>query len=360
MGELVEIRDVDRRFYEDRLRNFLPQGIVDAHVHVWRACDRATEERGSPRHTVTWPARVAAENPIEDLAEAYRLMLPGKVVTPLIFANVPHGSDLDALNAYVAGCAASRGVPALLFTRPDWSAAEMTERLLDGGFLGAKSYLSLAPGDLPADNIRIFDFFPHHQLAALDRLGLILMLHIPRAGRLKDPVNLTQMLEIERKYPRIRLVVAHVGRAYCDHDVGDAFEVLADSKAMCFDISANTNQWVFEQLIGAVGPRRILFGSDMPVTRMRMRRIMEGGRYVNLVPKGLYGDVSGDKNMAEVEGEEAERLTFFLYEEIDAFRRAAEATGLTARDVQDVFCNNATRMIEAARAGIAAQRRRPQ
>ncbi|OHB65637.1 MAG: hypothetical protein A2Y76_04400 [Planctomycetes bacterium RBG_13_60_9] len=117
---------------------------------------------------------------------------------------------------------------------------------------------------------------------------------------------------------------------------------------MMFDISANTNATVFEQLIGAVGPRRILFGSDLPITRMRMRRICEGGNYVNLVPKGLYGDVSDDKHMREVDGEQAEALSFFLYEEIDAFRRAAQAVGLTRQEIEAVFYSNAARLIESA------------
>lgn len=43
---------------------------------------------------------------------------------------------------------------------------------------------------------------------------------------------------------------------------------------------------------------------------------------MNLVPIGLYGDVSGDSHMREVKGEQAESLTFFMYEELDAFRRA--------------------------------------
>ena len=81
---------------------------------------------------------------------------------------------------------------------------------------------------------------------------------------------------------------------------------------------------------------------------LRMRRICEQGNYVNIVPSGLYGDVSGDRHMREADAAEAERLSFFLYEEIDAFRRAAAATGLTAADVEDVFHNNAARMIKAA------------
>lgn len=347
MPPLFEIKDVDRRFYAGRLRDFLPSRIIDIHTHCYRLSDSEPLKSTSKR-TVSWPSRVAMENPIEDLLETYRLMLPGKHVTPLIFASIPTVGTFDAVNGYCAQVSREHDVPALLFTNPKWSAAETEEKLLAGGFLGAKSYLSLAPDHIPADEIRITDFFPPHQLEVLDRLGLVMMLHVPRVGRLADPMNLAELLYIERTYPNIKLIVAHVGRAYCDHDVGNAFDVLAESKRMYFDICANTNRSVFERLIQCVGPKRILFGSDMPILRMRMRRIVEGGHYVNLVPRGLYGDVSDDPNMGEVDGVEADRLTFFLYEEIDAFRRAAEACRLAAKDVEDVFYNNARRILDEA------------
>jgi len=347
MTPLVEIKPVDRESYESRLRDFLPEKIIDVHTHVWVGARPPLEDEG----TVTWPARVAADNPIEDLIETYRLMLPGKQVTPLIFAIVPGPDDIDVLNEQVRAAAASANVPSLLFTDPAWDADETERKIRDGGHIGIKSYLALCPACLPRAEIRIFDFFPRHQLEVCDRNGWVVMLHVPRPGRLRDPVNLAQMLQIERDYPNIELIIAHVGRAYCDHDVGDAFDVLAESKKMCFDISANTNAWVFERLIEGVGPGRIVYGSDMPILRMRMRRVTEGDHYVNIVPKGLYGDVSGDKNMGEVDGDEAEKITFFLYEQLDAFRRAVEAQGLSASEVEDVFYNNAERMLARARGG---------
>ena len=343
---LFEIKEVDRERYARRLRDFLPDDIIDIHTHVWRAGDfpAATQTSGEKR-TVTWPSLVAKDNPIEDLMETYRLLFPGKRVTPLIFATLPEGGNLDIQNAYIAECSRREKVPALLFTDPAWSAAELEARTLAGGFVGAKSYLSLAPAWIPAREIRILDFFPPHQLEVHDRHGWIVMLHSPRDGRLKDPVNLAQLLQIERDYPNLKLIVAHVGRAYCREDVGNAFEMLAQTKRMMFDICANTNSQIFEQLLRCVGPRRVLFGSDLPITRMRMRRITKEGCYVNVVPKGLYGDVAGDKNMAEVEGSEAEQLSFFLYEELDAFRCAAERVGLSRADVADIFHNNARRLL---------------
>lgn len=346
---LVDIRDVDRRFYAERLRDWLPERIVDIHTHVWRSADYrpGVPARGAGR-SVTWPSRVASENPIKDLLETYRLMLPGKRVTPLIFATIPQEDNLDRVNAYVAECSRKKGVPALVFSDPTWSAQELEARIEAGGFLGAKSYLSLAAPSIAAKDLCIYDFFPRHQLEAHDRRGWIVMLHLPRSGRLRDPLNLAQLLEIERDFPRLKLVVAHVGRAYCDEDVGDAFEVLAGTRNLCFDFCANTNDRVFDRLLRRVGPRRVLFGTDMPILRMRMRRITKEGRYVNVVPRGLYGDVSDDPNMAEAEGAEADKLTFFLYEELDAFRRAAERAGLTRADIEDVFNNNALRLLRGA------------
>jgi hypothetical protein len=149
------------------------------------------------------------------------------------------------------------------------------------------------------------------------------------------------------------LVIAHIGRAYCPEDVGDAFEVLKAARRMHFDFCANTSAYAMEHLPRAVGPRRVLFGSDMPVVRIRMRRICERGFYINLVPRGLYGDVSDDPHMREVGDEEGAQLSFFLYEELLAFRQAAEAVGLNAEDVADVMYNNATRLIAAAGGEIA-------
>ena len=76
-----------------------------------------------------------------------------------------------------------------------------------------------------------------------------------------------------------------------------------------------------------------------------MKRICENGHYVNVVPRGLYGDVTNDLNMRETDSLEGELLTFFIYEEILAFRLAAIETGLSKDDIKDVFYNNAIHLL---------------
>ncbi|HHT65848.1 MAG TPA: amidohydrolase family protein [Clostridiales bacterium] len=334
---LFTVNQVDKAFYRERLQDFLPEKILDVHTHVYLP---DPDEYNSGR-TVSWPSLVANANPIDDLDETARLMFPGKTYVPLMFGMPSEGGDMAKGNAYVSACSASRGYPALMLVRPDMTAAEVESGILEGGFSGIKVYLNLAPQYIPVNEIRIFDFLPHSHLEVCDRHGLTVMLHIPRPKRLRDPLNIAQLLEIENTYKNLHLIVAHVGRAYTQKDVGDAFEQLKDTRNMIFDFSANTNAWVFEQLIRAVGSSRIVFGSDLPITRMRMRRIERNGIYVNLVPRGLYGDVSDDPNMDELDPPESDQLTFFLYEEIEAMRQAALKTGLGQSDIERIFWSNA-------------------
>ena len=344
---LFEVNDVDRRLKNKNIAGWLPDEFIDVHTHVWLKKFQKQQSVAKAQRTVAWPSMVAAENPVEHLIETYKLMFPDKSVTPMMFASLTK-EYFDAANAYVADAARRHGFPALFFSDPCLSAAEVESRVRSGGFLGIKCYLTMAPDYLPTAEIRIFDFFPHHHLEVMNRHGWIVMLHIPRNGRLRDPVNLAQMLEIEARYPNLQLIIAHVGRAYCPEDVGDAFKILAKTRRMNFDFSASSNALVFRKLLETVGPKRVLFGSDLPILRMRARRVCEKGFYVNIVPKGLYGNVAVDPHMREVAGAEAEKLTFFMYEELAAFGRAARAVGLRPADIRDVFLNNPRRMLKKA------------
>jgi hypothetical protein len=333
---LFEIKPVDKKYYSERLQHFLPDKIYDIHTHVYMP--RKPTKRVA--RGATWPSRVASSNPIEDLEETSRLMFPDKTYLPLIFGSASAG-NIEEPNAYISKCSAEKGYPALMLSKPEMLPDELEKKVSAGGFQGIKVYLTFAPSYLSADEIRIFDFLPHKHLEVCDQHGWVVMLHIPRPKRLRDPVNIAQLLEIERMYKNLKLIVAHVGRAYCRSDIGDALDILSKTENMMFDISANTNSWVFEKLIKAVGSTRILFGSDFPITRMRMRRIEKDNIYVNLVPRGLYGDVSNDPHMEEIDSPESEYLSFFIYEEIEAFRQAAISTKLGNKDIENVFWNNA-------------------
>ena len=348
---LFEVTENDRRIYNEELRDFLPQTLLDVHCHVWldSLCGKAPAAPGEEKRTVTWPSLVAKDNSIEDLQETYRLLFPGKDCSALIFTS---GDASAANNDYVRDSARKVGFPALYFSHPTESADEVEQKIREGNFLGLKSYLDLSPSYIPEREIRIFDFFPKEQLRRMNELGAIVMLHIPRPGRLKDPVNLAQILEIKQEFPRIRLIIAHIGRAYTKGDIGDAFEVLSAAPDLMFDFCANCCEYAMTEMLRHVGPKRAMFGLDLPILRMRMRRIEENGTYINLVPPGLYGDPSQDPHLREVSPEEAEHITFFAYEELLTLKRACAVLGYGKEEVEDLCCNNAKALIDGARRDI--------
>jgi len=347
---IVTLNENDQRIWNEELKDFLPEKIIDIHTHVW------LKELNLPTPTgyvPFWTDFVADENSWEDLKETYETLFPGKLVTPLMFTNGLDDQPSEANNDYVSKSSKITGWPALYYSHPYQSADEVEAKIREGGFLGIKSFLSLAPSYIPRNEVRIFDFFPKHQLERMNEMGAIVMCHIPRPGRLKDPVNLEQILEIRREFPKVKLIIAHIGRSYVNGDIGNAFtDYLKKEPETMYDFSANCSESAITELLQAVGPKHVMFGTDMPILRMRCNRIEENGTYINRIPKGAYGDVSCDSHMREVDYPEADKITFFAYEELLAFKRSCKTLGLSKKDVEDIMYNNANQLIEESRTNI--------
>lgn len=333
----VNVTDYDRKVWENELSDFLPDKIIDCHVHIYREEMQRWESKDR-NGCVMWPHMVAPDLQIDDMWQSYSQMFPGKKVGAVIMG-MPT-CKLDEVNRYALSCAKRDGLPALYCTNWDTTKDEIREALA-AGFAGIKPYLNNSPSYIPANEVRIFDFLTHEHMEVMNETGGVVMLHIPRSLRLRDPVNIAQMMEIEEKYPKAKVIIAHIGRAYAPEDIGDAFETLKHTKNMMFDFTANTLTEAMVACINAVGPERLMFGSDMPITKMRMYRIVENGKYINVVPRGAYGDVSNDPNMRETDESD---LTTFMYEELRAFKRCAEELGLSRDDVRNVMYGNASRL----------------
>ena len=82
---LFEVTEYDKKVWEEELRDFLPDKILDVHTHVYKREFFAPNVQKGKRGLVTWTSTVAKENPIEDLEETYKLMFPGKDVKALMF-----------------------------------------------------------------------------------------------------------------------------------------------------------------------------------------------------------------------------------------------------------------------------------
>ena len=175
------LEDYDKYIYEKELKNFLPDKIFDFHVHLY------TKDIPYiiPPKKPSWVGRVSDEMPKTELPELYKTIFPKKTTKALIFGWT--NREYDAMNEYVRESGAELDYPTLYRTNYAMSADELEENIKKGGFLGIKPYLSDRPLYIPVNETRIFDFVPHSHLEVCDRNGWIVMLHIPRDMRLKDP-----------------------------------------------------------------------------------------------------------------------------------------------------------------------------
>ena len=342
---LLDVKPYDKQYYEEILKPFLPEKFIDCHTHVWLMEHDPNKTLRSG--TQNWPGLVAKENSIEDLNETNRLLFPDNKVISVLYGDCAVSIDRKAVNGYVAEKAIANDFPALYLCHPDTPAEELERIILENPvFKGIKVYLQFAPAYLPADEIRIYDFLTKEHLAVCDKHGWVVQLHIARPKRLADPVNYIQLLEIEQKYPNLKLIVAHLGRAYANEDVGGALDYLKNTQKTVWDFTANTNDWVMEQVMKYFGPERFIYGSDFPIFRMKARRTVENGVYINEIPQGQfpYESVKNDSHMREIPYPEAEKITFFIYEEMNACRLACQRLGLGKEDVEKIFYSNSARI----------------
>ena len=339
------INDYDRQVYEKELKGFLPPEFIDIHTHIWL---NTMPKVGKANGGATWTRLVADEMSGEQLVDSFKRLFPENKVTPLVFGGC--SEEVKICNDYVYDSAKKHQFPILTRTDYDMDADALAREVHANHSLGLKPYLTFCPPYIPASEIRIFDFLPYEHLEVANKNGWIVMLHIARDLRLRDAMNVAQLMEIEKRYPNVKLVVAHIGRAYSKQDIGDAFEILKNTKNMMFDFTANVCDDAIEACINAVGTERLMFGSDLPIAIMRMYRTTdETGWYKNIVPRGLYGDVSYDRHMQE---SDEENITLMIYEQIRAFKRVATKLHLTDTQIENIMFTNAKNLLAAAERDI--------
>ncbi len=328
-------RRTDIRIYEEELVEWLPEQILDCHVHMGLASH--VGQVSAERLRADWALRLGLDQTWSQLRANYRLLFPHTRVQALVFGNVYQEVDTEQSNAYVHQGIDQEDVcaGALFVTRPEYSAEKVAQALANG-FIGIKPYPDLAPQG--PDECHVPNFLPRHHLEVLNEVGGILMLHLPGPKRLADERNIRDLIDISGAYPNVAIIVAHVGRAYCLPTALQGLPHLAPYESICFDITANLNHEVLSLALQTVGPDRLLFGSDLPITMVRGTREYAGDNYINhleMTETEIGTAPLGDGG-----------YTFLLYEELRALVRALEDCGYGRETMRQILYSNCSRLLD--------------
>jgi predicted TIM-barrel fold metal-dependent hydrolase len=354
----------DAAFYEAHLAGRLPANLIDAHMHInlpgHVAAISAETIRGD------WAMECGIVMTYEDACAYHQTLFPRQSVRFLGLPMPIREADLAANNAYLADLkqqhppfshvsdhvqpqTGNRALPqasdsvhtpfvnpvqALMAIRPEWPAEEVEQVLLEGGFAGFKPYPYMAAAEKGAE-VSIFDFLPHEHLALAERHHKVVLLHLPRRGRLADPLNIREIREIVQTYPSLKLVLAHFGRSFNPIYLQRGLDQLgSDLPALYFDTAAVLNPQVHQMALERLSIRQILFGTDLPIMLWHGRRRWTETEYINLCRENFSWN-------RHLEPEAEAGYTLFVYEQIKAMLDTLAATTDPQQAIQAVFHDNA-------------------
>ena len=333
IDELEYYHEVDFPIFQQEFANWLPKSIFDIHTHTW-----LTEHLRHPleeeRSGVVFETRSQSW---EDLSSDYALLFPGKVIERLAFALPLTVIDRKANNEYVAMHLDNYQNFGLFIPGLEDSADTLLESIRHGGFIGFKPYMSYVTWK-ELEAIRITDFLLPAQLEVADAYGLIIMLHIPRNGRLADPDNLSDLQMIARRYPKAQIILAHAGRAFSRSLIEFGLNGLGDQPNIYFDLSNVQDATVISTMLKHYPLERVLYGTDIPMATMRGLMIMVNKQRIIITRKRFPWSVSSEQPGHL-------RCTFMGYEGLRSIKQACEDLELGTDAVKAIFYDNARALV---------------
>jgi len=306
----------------------LPEQLFDAHVHLY--------EQGhiSPSHLLIQSGPVAAG------ADVWRRCLGQQVGATrlkhaLCLPYPSRGGDPAAANRFVLNEVRRRkNLRALVLTGPATPRAEI-ESLLDAHpqIVGFKVYHLLAQQE---DTFQCSpsEYIPDWVWEAADARGLLILLHMVRDGALADRVNQRYIRRYCQLYPGAKLVLAHAARGFHAPNTARGVASLRGLTNVWFDTAAVCEADPIAAILDEFGPRRVLWGSDFPVSQQRGRCVTLGTGFAWITTDQV------DWNERAFFG----RPVLVGLESTRAVLDAAGRLGLDAADLQDLFHDNAARL----------------
>jgi len=251
-------REIELRMDFD---HWLPDMIIDCHAHAnGEGCVGnipeviAKEPRGSfPSYS------------IDDSLKMKSVFHPTTNVRTLRFSNPYLGINHRCANQYLLRSSPITDAVALLGL-PDNIDYTIRE-LRTSRYAGLKMYPFYRYPPFTA----VLEVFPDPILKVAEETRTPIILHLPQP--LYKSVD--EVRDLATRYPDLAIVIAHLGRQNIPTDeTRAAYFNVADFDNVVFDTSMVVSAEIIEQVFDAVGPHRVLYGSDEPCSMLRYTRYM--------------------------------------------------------------------------------------
>ena len=313
----------------EQVKDFLPSRLFDIHAHLYR-----NRDLGTPIPDLTAQGPGTADLSVWK-AHLGQVTEEKRLGGGLFFPYPTKTGDVDSGNDYLLE-QVSQGelVRGLVIVAPASPREKMAQYLANPRIAGFKPYHTYAAIPQTFD-AAVEDYVPEWIWKLADDHGSIIMLHIVRTAALSDPGNQESILRLCTRYPNVKLVLAHAGRGFHGPNTINALPRFTGLANVYFDCAAVCEPDALMAILKTFGPGRLLWGSDFPVSQQRGKCVTVGDAFSWICPRRI--DVYPSAPVCHP--------TLVGLESLRALKLAAYLMDLTQQDLEDIFFNNALRLL---------------
>ncbi|MBM84113.1 MAG: hypothetical protein CMJ78_26465 [Planctomycetaceae bacterium] len=319
----IDYRECDRIVWEEELADFVPDRILDSHIHFY----------WSSNVDEVQPYFERVDTDLDVVNEWAEVLYPGRKMQYLILGTPYPGTNVTKHVASVRD--EIDGVPGIRHNRlvtPSCKLEDIERDLQNPQLIGLKPYRTYSvTGDIA--ECRIHEFLTHEQMELANHHGWWVTMHLSRFDGCADTANLEDLEEYTTKrYPNIKWQLAHCARSFTYWAIQNAVDRLRDMPNIFYDTSAVTDVRPYITLLTKEDPQRVFWGSD------GVGAAFFHGHYAALGRSWQHYDA--DQGGLKFPHTDA-RPILSVYEQLLSLKFAAEVAGLSREQVEGVFWRNA-------------------
>ena len=310
----------DREFYERELATFVPGRVFDVHTHLWHSDHRVIPD-------------VPEIGGYAEFRALIDQLHPGRQVSAL-FIPIAFDERAPLGNAWIAKhTPTDPSCRGLFFIKPTDDPEWVRQEVRRLGLHGLKCY-HVCSATKPTWESDIPEFLPEPIVKVAHEEGWAITLHMVKSRAVADPSNIYWIRRYCEMYPDMKLILAHSARGFQPAHNLEGLPKLTGLDNLYFDTSANCEPMAHQAIIRIIGHKKLMYGSDLPVSHHRGRSLAVADTFMWL---GRHSPVWGEKHMKI-------KPVLVGLEHLRSLKWACWSERLSDSAVEDIFWTNAAQL----------------
>ena len=316
----------------ESIKSILPPKIIDIHAHIYKVEDIGVVR---PHFLADTYEEVGYDVWRSNMCDIFTSTPCGALFMPMPTLTCDIKAENEYLSAEIAKGKSEGGkyYKGLMMVSPDMSQDYVMQYLDNFDIIGFKPYYFFSRNS-PKNESSIKDYIPEWFFKIANERGMLITLHLVKHKALSDPDNYKSIVRLCRKYPNMKLILAHAARGFHSPNTVEAIKKLRGLRNVYFDTALICEPDPLKAILDEFGTKRLMWGSDFPASVMRGKYCTVGDSFVMIDSEMIR------KRKDTPAGINIELIQAGI-ESLRAVKSTVDGCGLDKEETEDIFFNNA-------------------